>query len=495
MNTVIERFIHHPIKKCLESLALAAAYSAISQLSLSPVYGSTSASIYHQRLILITILLAYATKVWYGKELLKTFDRWVAYLPRVAFAAPSIQYLLSKQSSWLGPLYGPVATEICTYVPILFLSILIAATEIDKVGLDSFGKGLSRAASGTFVLVIFIFLRGVITEWMIHAIGRAPILSRTGLQYAVTAVYALKFPSRMMYIWALILSLPLLTNYHLPSQGRTAALNQTLLSHGYSLVARSESLTGYISVLDNVQDGFRVMRCDHSLLGGEWINTPKRQFPSLREPIYAIFTMLEAVRLVVSETQKSLAVPDREKHALVMYIYLLSISARWANIWGNSGLGIGTTPAALITHGIQTTVVEIDPVVHQYASRHFNLPKNHTAVIQDAVTFVDKASEVKAERSKYDYIVHDVFTGGVEPAALFTLEFLTGLSHLLKTDGVVAIVRQTPRDPMKILSLTLARTTREIYGCRPQGSSSTQYCMSSPAVVSSAKKPCLMRRI
>ena len=333
MNIVMERFIHHPIKRCLESLALAAAYSAASQLSLSPVYGSISASIYHQRLILITILLAYATKVWYGKELVKTFDRWVAYIPQVALAAPSIQYLLSKQSSWLGPLYGPVATEICTCAPVLFLSILVAATEIDKVGLCSFGKGLGGVASTSFVLMNFIYLRGVITEWMIHAIGRAPIFSRTGLQYAVTAVYGLKFPSRMMYIWALILSLPLSTNYHLPLQTRTAALNETLLSHGYSLVARSESLTGYISVLDNIQDGFRVMRCDHSLLGGEWINTPKRQFSSLREPIYAVFTMLEAVRLVVSKMPKSLAVPDREKQALVMYINLSSISVRWADLW------------------------------------------------------------------------------------------------------------------------------------------------------------------
>lgn len=35
--------------------------------------------------------------------------------------------------------------------------------------------------------------------------------------------------------------------------------------------------------------------------------------------------------------------------------------------------------------------------------------------------------------------MHDVFTGGAEPTALFTLEFLRGLSRLLKDDGVVAI--------------------------------------------------------
>lgn len=40
----------------------------------------------------------------------------------------------------------------------------------------------------------------------------------------------------------------------------------------------------------------------------------------------------------------------------------------------------------------------------------------------------------------YDYMIHDVFTGGAEPIELFTLEFLVGLSDLLKWDGVIAIV-------------------------------------------------------
>lgn len=80
--------------------------------------------------------------------------------------------------------------------------------------------------------------------------------------------------------------------------------------------------------------------------------------------------------------------------------------------------------------------------MHQYASDYFRLPKNHTAVIRDAVAFVKEAVEVETERSKYDYIIHDVFTGGAEPAALFTQEFLHGLNLLLKADGVIAIASQ-----------------------------------------------------
>lgn len=51
------------------------------------------------------------------------------------------------------------------------------------------------------------------------------------------------------------------------------------------------------------------------------------------------------------------------------------------------------------------------------------------------------AADLVAEGKKYDYIVHDVFTGGAEPLELFTLEFLRDLKSLLKEDGVIAIVR------------------------------------------------------
>ena len=107
------------------------------------------------------------------------------------------------------------------------------------------------------------------------------------------------------------------------------------------------------------------------------------------------------------------------------------------------GLGVGTTPAALIAHGIETTTVEIDPVVHDFAALYFDLPKNHTTIIEDAVTFVGRAQVAGPKRFSYNYIIHDVFTGGAEPVDLFTQEFIQGLSNLLKPDGVIAIVSET----------------------------------------------------
>lgn len=75
-------------------------------------------------------------------------------------------------------------------------------------------------------------------------------------------------------------------------------------------------------------------------------------------------------------------------------------------------------------------------MVHDFATRYFNLPSNHTAVLQDAVAWVQDAAR---EAKKYDYILHDVFTGGAEPLPLFTSGFLQNLASLLSDQGVVAL--------------------------------------------------------
>ena len=59
-------------------------------------------------------------------------------------------------------------------------------------------------------------------------------------------------------------------------------------------------------------------------------------------------------------------------------------------------------------------------------------------MIEDAVSYTARLAANETE-TRFDYIIHDVFTGGAEPIALFTLEFLQNLNTLLKPDGVIAI--------------------------------------------------------
>jgi hypothetical protein len=217
----------------------------------------------------------------------------------------------------------------------------------------------------------------------------------------------------------------MLANVHGPLQRTTDVLNNTLSLYNYTLLERRESITGYISVLENTNDEFRVMRCDHSLLGGEWMMPAlKGRNPRAKDPVFAIFTMLEAVRLVEPGPGRP-RLPDSQKQAL------------------NIGLGAGAAPTAMIAHGLNTTILELDPVVHEFAVKYFGLPENQTTIIGDAVQVVQQI--ITNANPQYDIIIHDVFTGGAEPVLLFTFEFLSNLNAILKPDGVVAIVRNQLR--------------------------------------------------
>lgn len=103
-------------------------------------------------------------------------------------------------------------------------------------------------------------------------------------------------------------------------------------------------------------------------------------------------------------------------------------------------MGIGTAVNGLLSHGVEIDVVELDPVVYDYAKKYFGLKPNHTAYIEDAISFVKRESIKVEDRKQYEFILHDVFTGGAVPASLFTAEFFTELRSLLTNDGVIAIV-------------------------------------------------------
>lgn len=95
--------------------------------------------------------------------------------------------------------------------------------------------------------------------------------------------------------------------------------------------------------------------------------------------------------------------------------------------------------------------MEIDPVVHAFATEYFGLKENNPVALADAVSYTAALAEKSGQT--YDYIVHDVFTGGAEPVDLFTLEFLQGLGSLLNPEGVIAIVSPLPLGLSHVLTL------------------------------------------
>jgi hypothetical protein len=391
-------------------MGLAAFASPVSQANLSPVYGSIPSSIFHRTGVSITVLLG----LMVGNTSMKQYFRrdLRQFIPVLAYYVPMIQWLLFPYSSKLGPEYGPFVTELVTFYPILFMACIAASFVLEDLHLSSPG------VAPTMAYTAFYLAESVSSNALPLLMGTNDFFTRSGLQLLIASLYAAL--SRAPYLLVVIPAMlhTMYANPHYHSNAGFKVLNRTLNANNFTILERMDSVTGYISVLESHENEYRVLRCDHSLLGGDWLVNESRakQGQTGRESIYSVFTMLESVRLVEGISTK----PDAEKNALFI------------------GLGIGTSPTAFIKHGINTTIVELDPIVHHFAMKYFDLPGNHTAAIEDAVGFVD--TESVDHPKSYDYIIHDVFTGGAEPTALFTLEFLQGLDRLLKDDGVVAIV-------------------------------------------------------
>ncbi|KAL2914314.1 hypothetical protein HK105_206086 [Polyrhizophydium stewartii] len=174
----------------------------------------------------------------------------------------------------------------------------------------------------------------------------------------------------------------------------------------FHLRAHEESVTGYVAVVDAPTEygPIRLMRCDHSILGGIFLEHEG-------DSIFGSFYFLDFARYIKR------AKPSAPRAALQL------------------GLGIGVTAKTLARAGIAVDVVELDPVVYEYARSYFDLPEPRARYLGDGRVYIDS---VAADQS-YDYVLHDVFTGGVVPGPMFSIEAVQSVKRILKSDGVLAM--------------------------------------------------------
>ncbi|GAA6032581.1 hypothetical protein JCM8097_004826 [Rhodosporidiobolus ruineniae] len=237
-----------------------------------------------------------------------------------------------------------------------------------------------------------------------------------------------------------------LTSTHCPSSYPYTVLDPpTFLAAPISATTSSrilharKSLTGWIVVGEQSTPAgpggkemvFRYLRADHSLLGGLWVGPARKEIQKRKWPgeevdekevvqraesIYSTFILQELVRLVVPPTDLPRQKPEQ---GLII------------------GLGAGLSARALTAHGVNLTICEIDRAVYEYAHVFFGVeePKGEL-VLRDAVAWVE---EQQGSGKLFDYIIHDVFTGGAVPSSLFTLEFWSSLRTLLHPSGVLAV--------------------------------------------------------
>lgn len=328
----------------LATLFLAAVSAEISKLSLTPVYGSIPpvaslnwlrGGLEHDQRYIIMIVTVSLAKMFFSKRTLRLsnhFAIWGSFVP-------SIQSGLFSLSGRLGPIWGPRMTYLLTSIPLSCLSLLhvvVLIAEAFPVAIFAEGaathsvKDFCSTALGTLLLTstlyhflarVKVYIEKRLPMFIMLTSGTHALFSRFGVQTVMALLYAQLSVSLERFKLIVIAILPLLhlafVCPHLPLPYHTGVLNSTLQAEGYSLVARQESLTGYISVLDNVNAEYRVMRCDHSLLGGEYLRKPRGS--RYNEPVYTIFLTLEAVRLLQTKPSESqLLESSKHKHALVM---------------------------------------------------------------------------------------------------------------------------------------------------------------------------------
>jgi len=122
------------------------------------------------------------------------------------------------------------------------------------------------------------------------------------------------------------------------------------------------------------------------------------------------------------------------------------------------GLGSGHLVNSLKRQEINTDAIEIDPVVAKAASKYFSFKPSGRVLVGDA------RYQIKRLEKKYDFIIHDCFTGGSEPIHLLSIEMLKSLKSRLKENGILALnfVGFAQGEHRKTVN-AVARTLAEIF--------------------------------
>lgn len=291
-------------------LTLLGVASDISLMTLSPVYGGIPSAVHHARVLMVGCFLGWAGNLFF-RNVLPRGVRTEHLLPVVMAYVPMAQFFLFPYSEKLGALMGPIVTEAATLGPLAVLSAAVVADELEGVKFERLPAFVADAAPGLGSWGVFKLMEMEMGRVLRKHVGEMFVFTRMGVQIVLTAFYSVLAPSKWLALAVPALLHTSILNTHVMTPPATTALNNTLLAEKWSLMERKESVTGYMSVIESLERGFRVMRCDHSLLGGQWTILQGKR---VQEPIYGVFAMLEAVRLV--ETGEK--IEDAAAEALIM---------------------------------------------------------------------------------------------------------------------------------------------------------------------------------
>jgi hypothetical protein len=311
--------------------------SYVSQVILHPVYGSVGTALHHYNVVFtIATVTSFSAFLGIGLERLpKRNWRGVAL---ILICAPLILPTLFRYSTRWGPIWGPILTQaVMTWPCVFFASHDISRRVADAIGRHRNHNSLLLrtflALSVSVLLTIFLNVteRNVFAPFFQPLIGIFWSRFSLLLYLGVLGLFIDNIPksrnetSNLFIAMAIILPTILLA---LNQSHITTGVTPSLLARlppEYIYLDRRESITGMITVVEKSDSGYRVLKCDHSLLGGLWTGLKLRQLSAEgvtgedleqrsideAESVYTAFLVQAAVRLVRR--------PQTGKNVLIMY--------------------------------------------------------------------------------------------------------------------------------------------------------------------------------
>lgn len=322
------------------------------------------------------------------------------------FARPALIF-----GDGLGIRLGALASATLLFAPSLVafgmvgpVAVRLAAFEVAVAGRAA-GRVYAVSTAGSLLATL---LAGF---WLVPNFSVRAILFGTSVVLIVMAVLGMFREGASRAVAALLLA---------PFVGLAGARAGTL--PGITILARAQSFYGRLSVVEDRARGVRFLRSDHSFLGGF--------DPKSHQPAFGFLHLLEAIRFARPRGRDLLQI----------------------------GLGIGTLPMALSPHGIRTDVVEIDPEVIRLAREWFAFEPSGDVTCQDGRAFLHRVAK------RYDFVVHDTFTGGAVPDHLLSVEVLERIREVLRPGGLLALnFVGAYQGPLAASAQAVAATVRHVF--------------------------------
>ena len=311
--------------------------SYVSQIILHPVYGSVGTALHHSNVVFtLSTLTSLVTFLGYGERL--PSHNWKP-LALLLISAPLILPTLFRFSVNWGPVWGPILTQsVMTWPCVFFASQDISKRVVSTIGKQEFQRSLSlplflALSIGTPLTVILHFSeQQLYIPYFQPFIGVAWSRFSTLLFLGVIAFLIDNTPTIKRRDWSTLaftiatlipIVLLILNRPHVITGVNSRLLAR--LPQEYTYLDRRESITGMITVVENSESGYRVLKCDHSLLGGLWTGIKRKELAAQgvtgqnldrrsvdeAESVYTAFLVQEAVRLVQR--------PRKNDSALIMY--------------------------------------------------------------------------------------------------------------------------------------------------------------------------------